>query len=236
MLGFIPTDDAHTYLKKFVAIAEPWMNMPTNSFELHFIDIWENGGKLASLRSSKYIKVSILLFLISVLLPRIEAIGADWKYLGGATLPKGQQAIVFYDSKSIEYTKDKTIRVWTKSFKLVDFISVKKRNKSKVLEMSAEKRKTQYYPPYVLVNPKTSFDDYVEIISSEEVANSFKIKARARVFFEIKCADNTIRTLSIVSYKYIGDIESRRSSTINSAWNRISPKSNADTLQKILCN
>ena len=202
---------------------------------LHFIDIWNKEGNMSSLWSSKNIKVSILLFLISILLPRIEAIGADWKYLGGATLPKGQQAIVFYDSESIEYTKDKTIKVWTKSFKRSDFISVKNRNENKVLEKSAAKQKAQYYPPYTLVNPKTSFDDYVEIISWEEVVNSFKIKARAKVLFEIKCADNMIRTLSIVSYKYIGDIESRRTSTMTGAWNHISPKSNADTLQKLLC-
>jgi len=82
---------------------------------------------------------------------------------------------------------------------------VKNRNENKVLEKSAAKQKTQYYPPYTLINPKTSFDDYVEIISLEEVVNSFKIKARAKVLFEIKCADNMIRTLSIVSYKYIGD-------------------------------
>jgi len=176
-----------------------------------------------------------LLFLISILFSGIEAIGADWKYLGGATLPKGQQAIVFYDSESIEYTKDKTIKIWTKSFKLTDFISVKNRNENKVKEKSAAKQKTQYYPPYTLVNPKTSFDDYVEIISWEEVANSFKIKTRAKVLFEIKCADNMIRTLSIINYKYIGDIESRRTSTITGAWTHISPKSNADTLQKILC-
>ena len=180
-------------------------------------------------------KVSILLFLMPILLSRIEAIGADWKYLGGATLPQGQQSIVFYDSESIEYTKGKTIKVWTKSFKLSDLILVKNRNENKVIEKSAEKQKSQYYPPYTLINPKTSFDDYVEIISWEEVANSFKIKARAKVLFEIKCADNRIRTLSIVSYKYIGDIESTRISTINGAWNHISPKSNADTLQEILC-
>ena len=192
-------------------------------------------GNVSSLWISKNIMVSILIFISSIFLPGIEAIGADWKYLGGSTLPKGQQAIVFYDSESIEYAKDKTIKVWTKSFKLSDFISVKNRNENKVKEKSAAKRKTQYNPPYTLVNPKTSFDDYVEIISWEEVANSFKIKARAKVLFEIKCSDNMIRTLSIVSYKYIGDIESRRTSTITGAWNHISPKSNADTLQKILC-
>jgi hypothetical protein len=203
--------------------------------DLHFIDILKKIGNVSSLWPSMTIKVSILLFLIFILLSEIEAIGADWKYLGGATLPKGQQAIVFYDSESIKYTKDKTIKVWTKSYQLFDFISVKNRNEHKVLEKSAAKQRSQYYPPYTLVNPKTGFDDFVEIISWEEVANSFRIKARAKVLFEIKCADNMIRTLSIVSYKYIGDIESRRNSTKTGAWNHISSKSNADTLQKILC-
>jgi hypothetical protein len=177
----------------------------------------------------------LLILLIFTLWSESEASGADWKYLGGATLPKGQQAIVFYDSESIEYTKNKTIKVWTKSFQLSDFISVKNRNEHKVIEKTAAKYKSKYYPPYTLVNPKTGFDDYVEIIAWEEVANSFRIKARANVFFEINCANNMIRTLSIVSYKYIGDIESRRNSSKTGAWNHISPKSNADTLHKILC-
>ena len=205
------------------------------NFHLHYIANWNKEGNVWALWPSEKIKVAILIFLMPILLSRIEAIGADWKYLGGATLPEGQQTIVFYDSESVEYTKDKTIKVWTKSFKLSDLILVKDRNKDKVIEKSAAKQKSQYHPSYTLINPKTSFDDYLEIISWEEVVNSFKIKVRAKVLFEIKCAGNRIRTLSIVSYKYIGDIESTRSSTIKGAWDRISPKSNADTLQKILC-
>jgi hypothetical protein len=166
---------------------------------------------------------------------RGEAVGADWKYLGGAALPKGQQELVFYDSQSLEYTKDKTIKVWTKSFKLYEIDSVKNRNKNDVIEKFSAKHKNHYSPPYILVNPKTSFDDYVEIILWEEVVNSFKIKARAKVLLEIKCVDNMIRTLSIVSYKYIGDIESRRNITVTGSWNKISLKSNADNLKKILC-
>jgi hypothetical protein len=203
--------------------------------DLHFKDIWNKVGNASSLWPSMAIKVSIQLFLIFILWSEIEAGGADWKYLGGATLPNGKQAIVFYDSESIEYTKNNTIKVWTKSFQLSDFISVKNRNEHKVKEKSAAKQKSHYFPPYTLANPKTGFDDYVAIISWEEVANSFKIKARAKVLFEIKCADNMIRTLSIVSYKYIGDIESIRKSSDTGAWNHISYKSNADTLHKILC-
>jgi hypothetical protein len=202
---------------------------------LHFIGIWNKAGNVSSLWPLMTKKVSIQLFIIFILWSEIEASGADWKYLGGATLPNGQQTIVFYDSENVEYTKNKTIKVWTKTFQLSDFISVKNRNEHKVIEKSAAKQKSQYYPPYTLANPKTGFDDYVAIISWEEVANSFKIKARAKVLFEIKCADNMIRTLSIVSYKYIGDIESRRNSTKTGAWNHISPKSNADTIHKILC-
>jgi hypothetical protein len=203
--------------------------------DLHSIDIWNKVVNVSSPWPSMAIRVSIQLFLIFILWSEIEAGGADWKYLGGATLPTGQQTIVFYDSESIVYTKNRTIKAWTKSFQLSDFISVKNRNEHKVLEKSAAKQRSRYYPPYTLVNPKTGFDDYVEIISWEAVANSFKIKARAKVLFEIKCADKMIRTLSIVSYKYIGDIESRRNSTKAGAWNQISSKSNADTLQKILC-
>jgi hypothetical protein len=202
---------------------------------LHFLDLCNRAENVSSPWQLKNIKVSVSLFVISILLSGIDAIGADWKFLGGATLPNGQQAVVFYDAESVEYIKDKTIKVWTKSLKRSDLIAVINRNEIKVMEKSAAKQKSQYHPPYTLENSKTQFDDYIEIISWEAAVTSFKIKARAKVLFEIKCAANMIRTLSINSYKYIGDIESTRNSSIRGAWEHISPKSNADTLQKILC-
>jgi hypothetical protein len=114
-------------------------------------------------------------------LSRIEAIGADWKYLGGAALPKGQQAIVFYDSESIEYTKEKTIKVWTKSFKLSDFISVKNRNENKVKEKSVAKQKLTI-PLYLEIRKQDlmiikSFLEAVVIFSTGTRWALFKINA-----------------------------------------------------------
>lgn len=176
-----------------------------------------------------------LLIVLSLVLPGVEAVGAEWKYLGGAALPNGRQTIVFFDSESLEYTGNRSIKVWTLSFNLSDIVSVRKRHEMEVMERTASKQKMRYCPPYASVHPETVLDDYVSIISFEEAANAFKTKARAKVLFEIRCADSMIRTLSIVSYRYIGEIESKRKSDTAGSWGLIRPKSNADTLRKIVC-
>ncbi len=178
---------------------------------------------------------SVFLIVLSLVLPGVEAVGAEWKYLGGAALPNGRQTIVFFDSESVEYTRNRSIKVWTLSFNLSDIVSVRKRHEKEVMERTASKKKMRYCPPYVSVHPETVHDDYVSIISFEEAANAFKTKSRAKVLFEIRCADTMIRTLSIVSYKYIGEIESKRKSDTAGSWGLIRPKSNADTLRKIVC-
>lgn len=180
-------------------------------------------------------RIPVFLLVLSLVLSAVEAVGADWKYLGGAALPNGRRTIVFFDSESVEYRWNESIKVWTVSFNLSDIVSVRKSHEKEVMERTASKRKMRYCPPFASVHPETAADDHVHIISFEETVNAFKAKARARVLFEIRCADTMIRTVSIVSYKYIGEIESRRKNDTAGSWGLIRPGSNADTLRKIVC-
>jgi hypothetical protein len=177
-------------------------------------------------------KVLLVILLAAISLTSIDASGADWKFCGGAMLFKGEKTIAFYDSENIEYTADGTVKVWVKAIKQSVFDTAMKKNEKQVIEKAAQKVVTQYYPPYALVNQKTSYDVCIEIISWEELANSYEIKPRAKILFEINCIDRKIRTLSGVNYKKNDETES--SSKI-SDWNYITPESNGETLQKILC-
>lgn len=177
-------------------------------------------------------KVLFIILFVAIGLTSIDANGADWKFCGGATLFKGEKTIAFYDSESVEHTSDGTVRVWVKAIKQSKFNMVMKKNEKQIIEKSAKKVANRYYPPYALANQKTSFDDCIEIISWEELANTYEIKTRSKLLFEIKCADKKIRTLSGASYKNNGEIEF---STKIGDWEYISPESNGELLQKILC-
>lgn len=193
------------------------------------------GGVDAVAMVTRQIAIPLFLLVLSLVLPEMEALGSDWKYLGGSALPDGRQAVVFFDSQSVGRTGGTSITVWTVSFNLADVVSARKRHEKEVMERTGAKERTGYYPPYTVVNPETVHDHYVNIVSFEEVANTLKIKKRAELLVEIRCADSMFRTLSMVSYKYIGEIESRRKIGIPGSWSAINPKSNTDTLRKILC-
>ena len=178
-------------------------------------------------------KVLLFILLVAINLISIDAAGADWKFCGGATLLKGEKTIACYDTESVEHTADGTVRVWVKAIKQSVFDAAIKKYEKQVVEKAAKKLVAQYYPPYVLVNQKTNSDVYVEIIVREELTNSYEIKPRVKVLFEINCLERKIRTRSVVNYKKNGESDS--SSNIGD-WQYITPESNGDNLQKILCH
>jgi len=175
-----------------------------------------------------------MFMIISIVfcMTNIDAIGADWKFCGGATLFKGENTIAFYDSESIYYTPSKTVRVWVKIINQSKFESVMKKNQKQIVEKSAKKVVDKYYPPYSLVYQKSTFDDCLDIISWEVCANSYEINTRSLLLFEINCLDKKIRTLSAVAYNKNGEVQS---SSKNGDWEYISPESNSEILHKILC-
>jgi len=161
----------------------------------------------------------------------IEAIGADWKFIGGSII-KSENVIAYYDAESVERSPNGNIRVWNKG---VNFSEVERiASNEDVIEKSAKKLMSRYYPPYTLLTSvqKTDFGTYVDIISWEEAANHPELKSYLRIYYEINCNEKMIRELSIIVYTEKGSISSR---STPSAWNYISPETNGDTLHKILC-
>ncbi|MGD0022693.1 MAG: hypothetical protein ABSC54_10370 [Smithellaceae bacterium] len=151
-------------------------------------------------------KTALLAMLLILVLGYKEASGADWKYFGGATLPKKELVIAYYDDESIEYLPAGNVRVWTKSVSPSEI--GKMAQKKEVIEKAAKKVVQAYFPPYCLLNPypKTSYDDYMNIIGWEEAANHDEIKPRARILFEIDCKEKMIRTLSTTIYENKGGV------------------------------
>jgi hypothetical protein len=175
-------------------------------------------------------KVIFMTLLFTIALPHFDAVGADWKFFGG-TMVSGEKMLTFYDAESSKYTAG-TVKVWVESIGQSEFNTKMKMHKKQNIEKAAEKVVSGYSPPYSSVNKKTSYDDSIEVISWEELANSSVLQPRAKLLFEINCKDKKIRTLTGTSFKNDGDITS---STKASEWNYISPESNGETLQKILC-
>jgi hypothetical protein len=175
----------------------------------------------------------ITTFFIFVLCS-LEANGADWKYYGGTVLSKNKTVIAYYDSESVEYLSNGNVKVWTKVVIPEEVEKILK--KKEVIKKAAEKVIQKYSPPYCLLNPypKTSFDDYMNIIAWEEAANQDKIKSRARIFFEIDCKEKKIRVLSTTIYENNGGVVKGSDNPDN--WSYISPETNADTIKNIVCS
>ncbi len=177
-------------------------------------------------------KIFIIMFLL-IVLNSVEAIGADWKYLGGAKLVKGEVVLSYYDTESVKYLPNKNVRVWIKGVKSSEVERIRKKNEKQIIEKSAKKVANGYFLPYASVTPGTSFDDYIEIIAWEEVATYSDLKPRLKIFWEINCTEKKIKTLTITSYNNDGV---PNGDSKDSDWEYIPPESNSETLEKILCN
>ena len=177
-------------------------------------------------------KALFITLLFTIALPHLEAAGADWKFFGGTTV-SGEKMITFYDAESSKYAGG-SVKVWVESIGQSEFTTKMKTYEKQIIEKAAVRVVSGYFPPYSLVNKKTSYGDSIEVISWEELANSSVLQPRAKLLFEINCNDKKIRTLTGTSFKNNGDIASSKKNS--DEWKYISPESNGETLQKILCN
>jgi hypothetical protein len=175
--------------------------------------------------------ILFIMLLISIGLPNLEAIGADWKYYGSAKF-RGEDAITFYDAENVRYGHSGKVKVWVEVMRKSEFDAQMKAHEKQIAGNASKKLLNGYSPPYSLVDKRISFEDSVQIIAWEEMANSGGIGPYAKMLFKINCDKHKIRTLSATTFKKDGDIES---STQKTDWDYISPESNGEYLQKILC-
>ncbi len=146
--------------------------------------------------------------------------------------PKVFMAISFYDDETVEHLSNGNVRVWVKSIKDSEFKKAGEKNNKKIIAASREKLVKGYIPPYAFVENTTTYDESIEIISWEEIANLPTIKPFVKIMFEINCKDKISRTLSTIIFNKDNSTESISEP---GKWDYISPESTGETLTKILC-
>jgi hypothetical protein len=176
--------------------------------------------------------VAFVTILFIMILPALDATGSEWKFFGGSTFPD-EKMINFYDAESLKYLSNGTIQVWIEAIGQSEFNNKMTTNEKDIIEKSAKKVVNGYSPPYSLVTDKTSYEDSIDLISWEELANHSVLQARTKMLFEINCNENQIRTLTATIFEDNGNI--KKSKKLTGEWDYISPDSNAETLKKILC-
>jgi hypothetical protein len=128
----------------------------------------------------------------------------------------------FFDAKSVIQESGGQVRVWTKCLvsKETESVELDKTN----VEKGAQKIANGYVPPIITIGVM-KFNQIVEVVVAEEIANLGNIKPIARILWEFNCVEQRERRLST----YEGF--SRKPSD----WDYIAPETNMAYLHKILC-
>jgi hypothetical protein len=155
----------------------------------------------------------------------------DWKAYGGASVEA--PSVCFFDSRGVSKSNDQ-IRVWTKCLfrkDLDDPLDEKTDRGRKLIEQSARQFVDGYVPPIVQIGV-LGFDQRVDVILAEQIANLGDIQPNARIFLELNCANQMERRLS--TYVKVNGKEGFNEKP--SAWEHVAPETNAAHLQKLLCS
>ena len=91
------------------------------------------------------------------------------------------------------------VRVWTKCFleEKIEKIDIKHDFGGKILDTAARKIVDGYLPPIALLEEGFNFDEAIEIIAWEAIANLGNIEPSGRIYYEIGCSEKMLRELSI---------------------------------------
>jgi hypothetical protein len=98
-----------------------------------------------------------------------------------------------------------------------------------MVEDAAQKILDGYVPPIVMMGEMK--DRTPNIVSFEEIANLDAVKPQSRIFYEIDCSEQMMRTLSV----YIETKGKVGSSDKTADWMHVPPETNGAMLLKILC-
>jgi len=160
-----------------------------------------------------------------------QAADVDWKMYGSASVPG--PTICFYEAKGVTRTPDRLVRVWTKclSQQDLDKVDIKEEYNGRIVERAAQKMVEGYVPPLAVIADDVDYDKATLITGYEETANIANIEPRARIFYELNCAERTLRELSI----NIAVAGKQGSAHSPNPWKHIPPEGNAARLLKLLC-
>jgi hypothetical protein len=158
-----------------------------------------------------------------------QASDVDWNYFGGAVID-GKGIYTFYDNNSVVRRPDGHIEVWTKGLAVSDIKRVNSRPDKALAQRVARKMVDKYVLPYASVT-EIDQDQYISILSAEDIADNAIIQPRARILMELDCAGRMYRTLSL----YVVHDGRQGFSDTPGDWGHVGPETNVAALEKILC-
>lgn len=178
-----------------------------------------------------YCTIGLLINFIS--LPVSSAAqDTEWIVYGAATLDNEGSSFCFYDNKGIKTTPEGTKKVWTKCIleKLMGLNNLPEKEKE-IATRNAALKLIKGITPKISKVTELNKDQLTIILSYEEVANSGIIPYQSQMLYEIKCSEQTYRTL------HIDIVVKDNHNVINhhEPWEDIPPETNTYRLAKLIC-
>ena len=164
---------------------------------------------------------------------RAQTASVDWKLYGAGAFEPGRYSACFYDANGIVRRPDGHLRVWTKCLLQsdIDSIDIEKDFGGQIARNTARKFIDNYRPPITTIEVPHG-DQLLNFMLSEEAANIADIEPNSRIFYELNCAEQVLRGLSI----YVRTANGRGGSLDKpSEWHYIPPEGNGARLLKLLC-
>jgi hypothetical protein len=161
-----------------------------------------------------------------------QAAQDDWKFYGGTKIGK-EVLITYFSLSSVENMQNGHVRVWIKSLpaKEIQKILDATNDKSTLMTGASKKIASGYIPPCYVINEYTQ-DELIGLVLNEEVVNHSNISYRARIFYELDCAEKRYKHLSL---SFVDKAGKSSDASGEDNWKYIPPDSNANTLIKLLC-
>jgi len=159
-----------------------------------------------------------------------QHLDVDWKYFGVSS--HHEQLLLFYDASGMERTLDGHIRVWAKglSLKSVNRVLNAKKLPQPLLDRVASKVAAGYrlsYSDYA----KVTYDQYLNFVTCEEIADAGDIQPTMRILYDLDCAGRMFRELTIA----VDTGGKSGSSDKPREWKHIPPETNTAALAKLVC-
>jgi hypothetical protein len=158
---------------------------------------------------------------------RAQAGDVDWKAYGFVERPDGD-LVCFYDANSVTSVATR-IRVWVKCLLQKELEDFSKQHRQDLGTSALRKVNKGYVPPFVRILGVNS-DRAVALTAAEEVADMGEVvQTRARLIYELDCAQQKERLLSALIN---GE---QRQDERPGEWTQLPAGSNGAVLANLLC-
>ena len=156
----------------------------------------------------------------------------DWKVFGAITVAEHSSSC-FYDVLGIQQISDKHIQIWTKclSKDALEKVDGTRGKGKQAAELAAQDISTGYAPPLIKVLPPETYEQIVDYVFQEQLADQDIVLPDTKVLYEIDCANRKLREIAIHVISSGKDVES----DTPLPWKFVQPETNGARLQTLAC-